>query len=730
MNFEIKNNIISAKGDVAVKAAQLFADELKMRTGKCFEICEESEAPFFFEISAPSDCESFSISEKCGGLLFSAHRLRGLIYAYSMFLRKAVFTDGKAELVKDICGEYSPEMPVRGHQIGYRDANNTYDLWDAQQYRRYFLDIMAFGANIYEGIPGEEEDKNSIMAMSGNEMLAVTSAICKELDLDMCSWHPESKSRDDETAVRLAVEAYSVLPKLDCLFVPGGDPGDLMPHELFERCRKIKEAVKKYHPNLKIWISAQAPHEYEDWGEKFAEEIKKCPDFLEGIIFGPNHAMTLPELRECVPQKYPIRFYPDVTHNVRSEYPVHFEENDWSYVFASTLSRESINPRPREYKHLHDITKEYLCGSVSYSDGINDDVNKIIFSACDFDSSCTAEEALEDYSRMYLWKIDAKNFAKCILNLEENWVGHPAQNDGIEKTLSALQKIGEDTPEVNENFRYIMCLFRAECDALVRRRFIFETDLVEKAKEKIFAGDVDGAKEILSKDFDCEYKKLREKIDAHAADLNRLIGMQLDVANYFGKSWERGCTLETIDRPVTDRAYLLKAVESGENAEKIKKLIERNCVNDGEVYFSFALDGVNKLTPQVGEFYMDFEGDSPKNDGTVPMSLLNLYDHYSLRFDFDVEKNQNYILEVTYFNRKFKENAVDFCVNINGKEIYHGVPYSEEIDEKMKALLPAGYIPAIYKIPAEIINDGKISALITEPTRGFLVSEFRIIKGE
>ncbi|MCQ2479908.1 MAG: hypothetical protein MJ120_04630 [Clostridia bacterium] len=730
MVFKLKNNIISAKGEVAVKGAELFADEMKKRTDVEFLIKEDSDAAFSFEISDPSDGESFDISEKDGVMVFTAHRLRGLIYAYSMFLRKAVFSDGKIELVKDICGSYTPEMPVRGHQIGYRDANNTYDLWDAEQYRRYFLDIMAFGANVYEGIPGGEDEKNSIMAMSGNEMLAVSSEICKELDLDMSSWHPEEKSRDDETAVRLAVEAYSALPKLDCLFVPGGDPGDLMPHDLFERCRKIKEAVKKYHPNLKMWISAQAPHEYDDWGEKFAEEVKKCPDFLEGVIFGPNHAMTLPELRECVPEKYPLRFYPDVTHNVRCEYPVHFEENDWSYVLASTLSRESINPRPLEYKHLHDIIKEYVCGSVSYSDGINDDVNKIIFSACDFDSSVTAREAIEDYARMYLWETDAKEFADCVFMLEQNWVGHPAQNEGIEKTLSALQKIGEDTPEINENFRYIMCLFRAECDALVRRRFIFESDLVEKAKEKIFAGDVDGAKEILSTDFDCEYKKLREKIDAHAADLNRLIGMQLDVEHYLGKSWERGCTLETIDRPVTDKAFILNLIKNGTDAEKIKKILERNCVKENEVYFSFALDGVNKLTPQVGEFYMDFEGDSPKNNGTIPMCLLNLYDHYSLRFDFDVEANQNYILEVTYFNRKFKENAVDFTVNVNDTELYHGVPYSAEIDEEMKALLPDGYIPAVYKIPAEIVKNGKMSVLIEEPTRGFLVSEFRIIKGE
>lgn len=722
------NKNIFAADSVSKKAAELFACEMKRRTGNDYAISEDSDAAFSFKITEASESEAFSVCRNGDGYEFSAHRLRGLIYAYSLFLRKSEFKNGRIKTVCDICGEYEPEMPVRGHQIGYRDTNNTYENWDAEQYRRYFLDIMAFDANVYEGIPGDESEKNSFMKMSGNEMLAVTSEICRELDLDMSSWHPEEKSRDDDEAVRLAVEAYSKLTKLDCLFVPGGDPGDLMPAQLFERCRKIKEAVRKYHPDLKIWISAQAPHEYEDWGEKFAEEVKKCPDFLDGVIYGPNHAMTLPELRACVPERYPIRFYPDVTHNVRCEYPVHFEKNDWDYAFACTLSRESINPRPYEYKRLHEITKEYLCGSVSYSDGINDDVNKIMMSANDFDSSVEVKDVLEDYARMYMWEADAEKLAGLIAALEQNWQGAPAENEGIEKTLAELKKIGEDTPEINENFRYIMCLFRAECDALVRRRFIFETELVKKACEKIFAGDIEKAKETLLTDFDEEYTNLRQSIDKHGADLNRLIGMQLDVEHYFGKAWDRGCTLDTIDRCVTDRKYLLKRIEEGSDKEKLAKLIKRNDISDGEIYFSFALDGVDKLTPQVGEYYMDFEGDSPKNDGTYPMCLVNVYDHYSLRFDFDVEKDTDYILEVTYCSRKFKENAVDFSVVINGREIYHGVPYADETDEEMQSLLPDGFIPAVYRIPAELTADGKISALITEPTRGFLVSEFRIVK--
>jgi hypothetical protein len=50
--------------------------------------------------------------------------------------------------------------------------------------------------------------------------------------------------------------------------------------------------------------------------------MKEKPSFIDGVITGPNAAFPLDILRRYLPSEYPIRLYPDITHNVRCEYPV------------------------------------------------------------------------------------------------------------------------------------------------------------------------------------------------------------------------------------------------------------------------------------------------------------------------------------------------------------------------------------------------------------------------
>jgi hypothetical protein len=48
-------------------------------------------------------------------------------------------------------------------------------------------------------------------------------------------------------------------------------------------------------------------------------------------------------------------------------------------TLALTLGREFVNPRPRDEKHIHNLYCRYMVGSVCYSEGINDDLNKFIW---------------------------------------------------------------------------------------------------------------------------------------------------------------------------------------------------------------------------------------------------------------------------------------------------------------------------------------------------------------
>ncbi len=710
------NFSVMANNDIERKAAKLFESELSLRLAELGDI----NLSFNFIIKDQSDSENFDIDIKKSEVTFSAHRLRGLIYAYSLFLRKLKLQPDGIEADENIVGKYSPYKKIRGHQLGYRDLNNTYDAWDESQYRRYILDLMMFGTNTIEGICDGEEQKY-LMILSASQMLSSISEICDELDVDLSVWHPTySKESNDDVKEKID-EYYKNIKKLNTLFIPGGDPGDMMPNDLFERCKFIKNSVCKYHPDVKIWISAQAPHQYSNWGEKFIEELRKEPDFLEGVIYGPNHAMSLEDLRKFTPEKYPLRFYPDITHCVRCEYPVHFDKDDWHYAFASTFGRESINPRPTEYRHIYKITEDFVIGSVTYSDGVHDDFNKIIWSGMEFQKNADIFEIAEDYARAFIPSVDSTEFAKCMFALEKSWDGDPKENPIIDEVFEKLQKLRNE--KTGSNYRFVMSLFKSECDKLIKMRYNFENELINNAKAKIRLGDVEAAKEILLTDYPESYKILREQINLDAKMLFSLIGIQLDVENYHGKHYERGCTLETIDRPITDRAYLLNKINEIKNVDELLKIIDPH---EGENYFSFALHGFEKIGKQEGEFYMDFQGDGTQNDGTLPMRLVKVYDHYNLAFSFSTTK-ENPKIRITYKHKNFSPDVNEFTIKINGEIYYQGSPYGGEIDEKYeKLLLHKNYTAIIYDIPKSFLKNSYAKVEITEPTTGFMVSEISI----
>ncbi len=719
MSFVFSGFKLVSDSEAAKKAAELFSDEIKSRLpdfnldGKiCFNFKTINDSP---------ESEAFSIDADSCGITVYAHRLRGFIYAYSMFLRKSRIENGSFVLSEDISKSYSPSKKIRGHQLGYRDTNNTCDAWDVSQYRRYLLDLMMFGLNTFEGIC-DNEKPNYLMKMSIKDMFTEVSGVCDELDIDVSVWHPTYTKETTEEVKAKIFDFYGDAKKVDLLFIPGGDPGDMMPADFFKRCELIKSTLNEIHPGAKLWISAQAPHEYPDWGEKFVEEIKKEPDFIEGIIYGPNHAMSLENLRKCVPSKYPLRFYPDVTHCVRCEYPVHFDKDNWHYAFASAFSRESVNPRPVEYRHIYRQTEKFVEGSVTYSDGIHDDFNKVIWGALDFDTKCDIYETAKDYARAYIPTVDAAEFAECIFMLEKCWEGAPDENPVIEIVYNKFNALTTD--ENLKNYRFLMHLFAAECDMLIKSRFVFENKLIEKAKIEIAANNIQKAKEILNTPYSKDYIDLREKINAHGKALFELIGMQLDVKNYHGKDWDRGCTLETIDRPITNKLYILNKLNQSTNPSVLLNVLN---LHQDDNYFSFAYQGFEAIGKQEGEFYMDFQGDRPVNDGTLPMRLTKVYDHYNIRFAFSVKGNNGCKIRITYKNRKFDESINNFRIEINGKEFYRGTPYGGKADEEYtNDYLTENYTAITYTVPEQFLENGYAEVKITEPVAGFMISEIYI----
>lgn len=727
---------IFADSACALKAAEIFAEEIKIRTGNKPSVCDDkNNANFTFETDASIGRDAYSIACASDCVTVGASGIRGFVFGVGRVLRKLVPIMGVPALCEDITGDYAPDKSIRGHQVGYRTTPNTYDAWSYDDYRRYYLDMMFFGTNTVEHIPYERgvSKRNRLMKYDEEEFLVKATEMADEFDLDVSLWHPNNDGETVEQAVERRAKIYETMPRLDVVFPPGGDPGEFYPDEFVLRCREISKALKKVHPNAQMWPSAQQPHSIPTWGEEFIEEMEKLPDEIDGVIHGPNHAFELDVLRRRLPAKYPIRLYPDITHNVRCEYPVHFDRDDWHFALTTGLSRECTNPRPREYRLIHRITRRYVVGSVSYSEGITDDVNKMVWADMDYFPDCDLRETLLDYSRLFFYGADAEKLADAILALELNWQCDPAENPTIDTTLAIYKSLSAEYPFLNDNWRFLQLLMRAKCDWVIRHRRLFELNLIKLAEKEIRNGNLADARKILETDFDEDYKKERSDITDLAKILFDLIGLQSDVENYCADNWERGAILETMDLPVTDRKWLLgrlDLVSKSENpAELMKKVIDRNKVRSDEYYFSVALNGLEECgEQQTGYIYKNFQGDRPNvNNGSMPTSMFKVYDNLGFKCKVGgLGFGGDYKLKISFMSKK---NAAlkGHRITVNGTVVYEGEQFGNGKDEAFDSLMLApGFETAEYVIPKELIHNGCIDLEFFEPVMGVMFSEFWI----
>ncbi len=741
-NYDFTDIALKAVSKDEKRAALFFSKEIFLRTGKKVnEYCENKPLLIFttgdFEFLRDKDC--WKAEQNGNKIEIFAKGIRGLIFGYSYFLRKCEFKDGKITLIQNISGLYEPDKKIRGHQIGYRTTPNTYDAWNYKQYFRYCLDMASFGNNICEHIPYEGlcSRRNRLMKYDEEDFLVIASRLADAIDTDVSLWHPNCDGETADEAVERREKLYKRIPRIDVIFPPGGDPGELPADEFVSRCNKISDMVKRIHPEAKMFPSAQAPHSIENWGETFVESLKKDGSGIDGVIMGPNHAYPMHELRKIIPSDYPLRFYPDITHNVRCEYPVHFLEDDWHTSFASTLSREGVNPRPSELRTLHRIFSPYTIGSVSYSEGVHDDLNKMVWSILEFDKDADLREAVSDYVRFFMYSSDTEKLTDCIFALEKNWDCDPLESPCVKNTYKSFCELKKDYPSLSSNWRFMLLYFRACCDEFVFEKRKFETELINDAVISLSLFEIDEARKILGESLPKTTLELRDEIEALGKTLFDLIGIQLDVEHYCANGWERGATLDTIDNPVTDRLWLLNRLDYcdtlGENEKKdfISRLLNRNKTENDEVYYSVALHGLNTLgVRQNGEFYMNYQGDRPDvNNGSIPTSMLKVFDHFSFECKFGGFKpDTDYVLRIIYKSNR-NDEIKHHKIVINDTVIYDGKRFGGRKDEIFdKELLAPGFESASYDLPRDVFINGTLEIKISEPTEGFEICELWIIK--
>lgn len=533
---------------------------------------------------------------------------RGLLYGVGRLLRKAVITPQSILFPERFSLATTPKNPIRGHQLGYRPKNNAYDAFSVAQFDQYIRDLALFGVNTIELVPPRTDDDptHMVMKLPPAQMMVEISKICDSYGLDVSMWYPNvGEDYDSPSGIQSELaereEVFAALPRLDALFVPAGDPGDLEVGTLFRWVGQVAELLEKYHPDSKIWISPQSFNTDKQF-DRFFEQANRHDEWLGGIVFGPWVGMPIQEIRARLSGEIPIRRYPDITHNISCQYPI----PDFDLTWALTLGRESINPRPREFKYIHNLFESYAVGGITYSEGTNDDVNKFVWTDQDWDSSTPVVETLRDYARLFLDPLLVEPFVQAILGLEDNLRGSPLVNDGIIRTLDQWRYLEAHSPAGKaSNPRFQMGLIRAYFDAYTHRRLTWETYLEQQALDALKNAKPETVDNALAKaiallkqgTLEPVYSDWRQRCLELADSLFESIGTQLTVARHHGYE-ERGNFIDHIDMPLNDAPWLLPQLEAllshSSGAEKTKQLdyiLKRTNPGPGGIYDHFSEAG-------------------------------------------------------------------------------------------------------------------------------------------
>ncbi|GAB2525847.1 hypothetical protein [Spirosoma aerophilum] len=531
---------------------------------------------------------------------------RGILYGTGWLLRTLIMDRKRLELAAPANIATAPAYPIRGHQLGYRSTANSYDAWSVAQFDQYIRELAIFGTNAIEGIPFHEEEKPSPhFKLPASEMRLKMSVICQQYDLDYWVWTPATFALTDvakRTAELDRHEAfYRACPRLDHIFVPGGDPGDNHPREVMLFLKDLHTRLVNYHPKAKIWLSLQG-FSVEHIDYVYGYIARQKPDWLAGLVHGPG-SPPLAETRFRLPKQYGLRQYPDITHNIRCEYPV----ERWDQAYALTLGREAANPRPYFFAKVQAASAPFTDGFVSYSDGCHDDVNKVVWSMRGWNPEADVTEILTDYGRFFFGPTLDEATASGIAALEQNWQGPLAENGGVDATFAFWKKLEADQPTLATNWRWQLFLLRAYYDAYTRRRLLYEQRLETNANQLLANADITAPETAMNQAMEVMNQadkrpvlpELRNRIEALCADLFASVGLQTSVPTYNAKGYERGCVLDFVDYPLNNRWWMadqfVKVKSLKTKAEQLSRLREISAwENPGKGSFYDDVSSVSK----------------------------------------------------------------------------------------------------------------------------------------
>jgi len=415
-------SVTAAATAVVGKAAELLRRTILERTG--LPVCDASpaEARIVLGVERAWGPEAFAIrEERSGAIHVTGGDERGLLYGVGQFLRSARGQPGEFR-PGPWRGRSAPALPLRGMYFATHFFN-FYHAAPIERVQRYVEELALWGFNAlmiwldmhhYRGI-----DDPACVAMI--DRLRAIWATARSCGLGLCfaelgneayadspidlradpntgraHYHVElcpNKPGAKELMLRWfeqRLDAFADLkPEYICLWPydqggcacekcrPWGAGGFL------DICRAKAGLARKKLPGVKIVLSTwlfDYPRDEGEWAG-LARAFTPRPDWVDYVLAESHTDFPRYPLDHGVPGGLPMVNFPEISM---------FGMSPWGGYGA--------NPLPDRCRRLWDVCGRYLAGGFPYSEGIYEDINKVIYSRLYWDPGWRPEQALREYA--------------------------------------------------------------------------------------------------------------------------------------------------------------------------------------------------------------------------------------------------------------------------------------------------------------------------------------------
>jgi len=632
----------------------------------------------------------------------------GFVFGVGALLAECV-VEGDILHLPRVATTSAPQTPIRGMWMASHRQSNSYFAWGIGDWERYLRSLMLWGMNVLGAYPAHMATWRGVVPWGPQRGFASPQHerewerfwqaevdlchLARRLGLPYYAWVPPNdiwpdqltpdiyKGGDNacpstELGRRLILqnreELFRRLPHVDVLFVPSHDNGGCpcpqctpWVNVYLPLVREQAEICRRYHPQAKVWLSTQHLSRAEN--EVLFQYLRRDEgSWVDGVVFGPWSIADAEELRRGLPEHIPLINYPDITHALRCQNPI----RGLDYFTSKVFERDGPTTRPRDIERIWRRMSPYAVGSVPYSEGIHDDLNKVIWLQLGWDGQRPVREVVERYCRRWFGHAHEKEWADLLYALEEDWMQPLEGNQHIPQAAAQVQALVEEQGRAAD-WRAQMFLVRTLVQEYAQKKLRRDQMLEQEAMESLAVAT----------------SRVRRVAGAVAARLEAGMALPVDqslrdrIMQVVGRlQQEPGMRIESagrLDFPMNESAWILPRLRAAASAKpaEARRLIDEILHWDDPGPGGHYEDGGNPAREPhlvLGEDYV-MESMGPDLRHSQTRMAYNFADTPGVIFEFpDLDPTARYRVRVTYVTTGRMAGDIRLLAGPEGQHEIHG----------------------------------------------------------